>query len=301
MTEPANNLPSAPTPAAVSSGDRLSFTVFVALAIHGLLIFGVAFGYSGKPAVPPTIEVTLATHKSLEAPEQADFKAQFNQQASGTLDEKRELTTNTPAEFADTRIRDVNPVPQEQQVKASEANPLEQVQTQSESRLQVAKLEDPQELENKQAKDGADKPIPIVSTEIASLKAKLARQKQAYASRPRIQRLTSVSTMAAADAAYLEHWREKVEAVGNQNFPQQALSQKIFGQLRMETTINANGTIESVSLTQSSGHRILDQAALKIVHLAAPFDPFPPEIAKDVDQLVIIRTWRFEITGLSTN
>ena len=99
----------------------------------------------------------------------------------------------------------------------------------------------------------------------------------------------------------MNKWINKVVFVGNRNFPKEALSQKIFGSLRLATTLKPNGTIHSVEILQSSGHSVLDNAALQIVHLASPFPPFPPEIRKDTDQLEIIRTWNFEISGLSTN
>lgn len=285
----------------VSSNDRLSFTFFIAIAIHGLLILGVSFHFAAEPYIPPTFEVTLATHKSDKAPDEADYQAQFNQEASGTLVDPKELTTDTLAPFADTRIQDVTPLPEQKASSASEAQQQERLDTSASSSFQVARIDDPEHREAKVAQEGKDVDIPLISPEIASLKAKLDRQKQAYAKKPRIRRLTSVATTASADAEYLNHWRQTVERVGNDNFPQEALSRRIFGSLRLATIIKANGTIVSVELLSSSGHSILDNAALQIVHIAAPFAPFPPEIAKEVDQLEIIRTWRFEITGLTTN
>jgi len=79
------------------------------------------------------------------------------------------------------------------------------------------------------------------------------------------------------------------------------LRNRIFGSLRLATTINPNGTIKKVEITQSSGEPVLDNAALQIVHQAAPFDALPPEILKDYDLYEIIRTWHFEISGLSTS
>ncbi|MGH1471914.1 MAG: energy transducer TonB [Cellvibrionaceae bacterium] len=285
----------------VDSSDRLSFTLFVALAVHGLLILGITFSIKTQPSVPPTFEVTLATHKSEKAPDKADYQAQFNQEASGTEDQAKELTTEKFAPFADTKIRNVNPPPESVASKVSEAQELQQIKTTANSNLVIAKVTEPDETEKKLEQEGKDIQVPLLSAEIASLKAKLDRQKQAYAKKPRIRRLTSVATTASSDAEYLNSWRQTVELVGNQNFPKQALTQRIFGQLRLAAIIKANGTIERVELLQSSGHSILDDAALQIVHMAAPFPPFPPEIAKDVDQLEIIRTWRFEITGLTTN
>lgn len=298
--ETFDKIASIPLTKAVGSGDRLSFTLFVAIAVHALLILGVTFSYNTEPNIPPTFEVTLATHQSLEAPDEADYQAQFNQEASGTTDAAKELTTNRLADFSDTRIRDVLPQPETQAKRASEAQDLNRIDTTSESRLTVAKLVDPEELEAQIDEQGQEMDAPLISPEIASLKAKLALQQQAYAKKPRIKRLTSVATTASVDAAYLNMWREKVELIGNENFPQEALQQKIFGDLRLLTVLKPNGTIDSVEIMQSSGYKILDSAALQIVHLAAPFAPFPPEIAKEADRLEIIRTWRFEITGLST-
>ena len=283
------------------TGDRLSFTVFIALALHGLLVLGVGFNYQPKPDIAPTFEVTLATHKSIKAPDQADYQAQFNQEASGTENTAQELTAEREATFADIRAREVMPLPEVKTRAQSLAQQQHKITTASSSALQIAKLKDAKEQVAQIQQQGQERDIPLINPEIASLRAKLARQQQAYAKKPRIRRLTSVATTAAVDAEYLNAWRTKVEEVGNENFPKQALADGIFGQLRLATIIKTNGTIVGVELLQSSGHGILDNAAMQIVHLAAPYAPFPPEISKEVDQLEIIRTWRFDITGLSTS
>ncbi|MCW8195456.1 energy transducer TonB [Proteobacteria bacterium 005FR1] len=289
------------TDVTAATGERLSFTIFMAAALHGMLILGLGFSFMSRPETPPTFEVTLATHKSQQAPEQADYQAQFNQEASGTLDEARELTTDKEPLFADTRINEVQPLPETMKREAAQASDLNRIHTEVDSALQIAREKDPKEVEFQEHQEGTDRDVPPVSAEIASLRAKLSQQRQEYAKRPRIKHLSSVAAVGSAEAEYLNSWRQKVEQVGNQNFPQQALKEGIFGQLRLATVIKANGTIVQVELLESSGHSILDNAALQIIHRAAPFGPFPPEIRKDYDQLEIIRTWRFEITGLSTS
>jgi protein TonB len=87
--------------------------------------------------------------------------------------------------------------------------------------------------------------------------------------------------------------RHKVEKFGNLNYPEAAKDQKLYGKLQMTVTIKADGTIEDVNINQSSGHRILDDAAIRIVRLAEPYAPFPEDIRKDVDILGITRTWTF--------
>ncbi|HRF88886.1 MAG TPA: energy transducer TonB, partial [Pseudomonadales bacterium] len=124
--------------------------------------------------------------------------------------------------------------------------------------------------------------------------AKLAQQRQAYAKRPRVKTLTSVATRASIDAEYLNLWQEKIELIGNLNYPQEARRKKIYGQLRLVVSLLPDGSIHNIEILQSSGQRILDDAAIRIVRMAAPFAPFPPELRKDVDRLEIIRTWKFE-------
>ena len=148
------------------------------------------------------------------------------------------------------------------------------------------------------AGDG-EQTIPV-SEQIASLKAKLDKQRQAYAKRPRVRRLTSVAAKASVDAEYLYHWSQKVEFVGNRNFPKAAIDAGIAGKLRLLAVVDSSGKLVSAKILQSSNYRVLDDAALQIVHLSSPFKPFPEEIIKTTDQLEIIRTWNFEISGLST-
>lgn len=286
---------------AIQTSDRLSFTVFIAIIMHAMLIFGLSFAIPERSQSAPALEITLSRHASDDAPEDADFLAQHNQQASGTEQEKRELTTENMADFAAPDVREINPMAQ---VQASVANQNLQPQfiaTETQSRHTVLQQQatdntTPAELE----RNGEQNDLPAIASEIASLQARIDTQRQEYAHRPRIRRLTSVATKAAVDAAYLLSWDTKIEQIGNQNFPQEALLQHITGSLLMSVTLNPNGTIRELELTESSGYSILDKAALQIVRLAAPFDPFPPEIRKNTDQLIIIRTWAFEINGLST-
>ena len=280
------------------SSERLSFTLFVAALIHALLIFGVTFNLMVNKTASPNLEITLATHQADTAPDEADFLAQSNQQGSGTADEPKQITTEQLAEFSSTEIQQVH----EAQIARTQVQAPERelVATQSESTIE-ATLEPIEEEQTEQAVEGDSERTVPVSEQIASLKAKLDKQREAYAKRPRIRRLTSVAAKASADAAYLYQWSQKVEFVGNKNFPQQALDQQLNGKLRLLAVIDKDGTLISAEILHSSGHRILDDAAVQIVHMASPFAPFPPEIAETADRLEIIRTWNFEITGLSTD
>lgn len=285
----------------MDTGDRLSFTLFLALAVHALLIFGVSFTLPERGQAARTLDVTLANHRDNQAPDEADYLAQHNQQASGTEERARQLTTEQEAEFADTRVRDINPTPQTQASTARERRDNAVVTTTSRAERQQPSPEDADPQEQQEKREGQIEEQPVLSQEIASLQAKLDRQRQEYAKRPRIRRLTSVATRAAFDARYLHEWGQKIERTGNRHYPQEALNRRITGSLRLSVAINPDGTIHEVEVLHSSGHRLLDQAAVQIVHLAAPFNSFPPEIRQEYDRLEIIRTWNFEIAGLSTS
>ncbi len=287
------------TSASVDPGDRLSFTLFMALALHALVLFGVTFSSPEPGNLAPTLEITLATHSSPQAPEEADFLAQQNQLASGTEDDARQLTTDQVADFADNRVQEVNPVPQPQSATRQEHRDEQVVTTTAESHLVLFTPEEPQPEEEQS--DGVPMEETQLMADIRSLQARLDQQRQEYARRPRIHRLTSVATQASEDARYLHEWSTRVEQVGNNNYPQEALRRQITGHLRLLVSLNPNGTIHRVEILQSSGQSVLDEAAVQIVRLAAPFAPFPPEIRQNYDRLEIIRTWNFEISGFTTS
>jgi len=263
-----------------------------------MLIFGVSFSLGSGNKIAPTLNVTVATHRSKEAPDKADFLAQYDQVGSGTEDEIKEITTRDPAQFDDLNIHDINPITQQQ--ARHKAENRSRVVTGTTSQRQVLQPADSPQVDNQQEQPGDELEAILTNPEIASLKAKIDRQMQALANKPRIRRLTSLSTKASEDAAYLNSWAQKVERIGNENFPEEALRKEIFGTLRLAVLINANGTLADVEILQSSGYDLLDEAALQIVRLASPFDRFPSEIRKHSDQIEIIRTWQFEITGLRT-
>lgn len=277
-----------------STRDKLVFTAFVVLILHLVIIIGVSFSAYSRNKIPPTIEVTLAQHADNKAPESADYLAQHHQEASGTLDKKAELTTDKRADFADTSIREVEPDKQKRKAISETVDNPQIVSTTKKTDTKAEMKKPTKEKEVRPQQTGEDEEETVTNSEIASLQAKLAQQRQAYAKRPRIKTLTSVATRASVDAEYLNLWQEKIELIGNLNYPAEARRQKIYGQLRLVVSLLPDGSIHNIEVLQSSGQRILDDAAIRIVLLAAPFAPFPPELRKDVDQLEIIRTWKFE-------
>lgn len=286
-TQPA--LAGPPRPG-IEPRDRLGFTLFLAAVLHALVILGITFDVPDPRELARSLEITLATQPSTEAPDEADYLAQFDQLGSGTLDEK--ATPSTPEEtvFQDSEIQPVIPVeeaapppePTKQQVVTTKAPAPERVTS---APVQPEPRDAPQA--------GIRFDLSQLSQEIASLEAQLAEERQQYAERPRVHRLNSASTRRDPGAFYMDSWRRKIERIGNQNYPAEARSQGIYGSLVLRVAIRRDGSLDSVELIESSGHQVLDNAALRIVRLAAPFAPFTGDLA-EFGLLEITRTWRFE-------
>jgi len=277
----------------VNPGDRLSFTVFLAVALHAALILGVTFTYvSSKPSTH-TMEVTLAQQRAKRRPENADFLAQFNQVGSGALEEKAIMTAPTVAQFQDTEIRETSQdLQQSSSYKAVEQKQTA-ITTNAKTDHTVTVNSEATETAPQKTEFNNKKSLHARALEIASLEARIDHQRQIYAKRPRIKRLTSLSTASSADAFYLNSWRRKIENIGNLNYPQKARENKLYGSLRLMVAILPDGSLKEVELLESSGHQVLDDAAVRIVRLSAPYAPFPDELRQSTDVLEIIRTWQF--------
>lgn len=284
-------------PDAEARHNRLGFMFLLALALHAAVILGITFEQELREPRASRLDITLAQYKSDKAPERADFLAQENQEGSGTLEQKAQLTARETADFHDNAIREISP---QQQVAARPDSARQQtaITTTALARTQVVRPNAKAAEHAEQAQ--GDLTILQRSLEIASLQAKLDTQRQAYAARPRVRRLTSVASRRSEDALYLNNWRTRIEQVGNANYPEQARQQRIFGELRLMVALLPNGEVHEIRVLKSSGQKLLDEAAMRIVHLAAPYEPFPLDMRRSVDVLEIIRTWRFHHDRLSS-
>src|SRR5690606_32417230 len=263
----------------------LGGAVMVALALHALLILGLGFKLQSDAAAPATIEVTLAHRPADETPGESDFIAQFDQQGSGSEATKQQLTSDRTPTLDDTVFRDTDsPQPIEQR-QAEQIRAAQQVvATRQPSAERRDRAEDHQ-------RDGTVDTAPQPLREIASLRAKLAHQRQLYSKIPRTLVLTAASAKASDQAEYLRHRIEWVEKIGNENYPEEAQRRKLYGTIRLAVALERDGNVAGVEILKSSGQRVLDQAAIRIVRLAAPFQPIPPSIRED--RIEVIRSWNF--------
>lgn len=274
------------------SRERFRFMIFLSACAHALLVLGVGFTYLTHANNEATIEVTLAQYRSQIQPDDADFIAQENQTGSGSQHEATVPSSPFLSDLNDADINEVRPAPEAQVLNETPEQPNLTALTSINAEQVIAQQRNAPEQEEKQALSEQSSSEEI-SLAIASLQAQLDLQQQAFARQPRKYTLSSASARKSHEASYLDSWRRRVEAVGNINYPVQARQQQVYGNVRMLIALNASGQISETRIIQSSGESLLDQAAVDIVNLAAPFEPFPEELKAEADILEIVRTFRF--------
>ena len=274
------------------SRERFRFMIFLSACAHALLVLGVGFTYLTDANNEATIEVTLAQYRSQIQPDDADFIAQENQTGSGSQHEATVPSSPFLSDLNDADINEVRPAPEAQVLNETPEQPNLTALTSINAEQVIAQQRNAPEQEEKQALSEQSSSEEI-SLAIASLQAQLDLQQQAFARQPRKYTLSSASARKSHEASYLDSWRRRVEAVGNINYPVLARQQQVYGNVRMLIALNASGQISETRIIQSSGESLLDQAAVDIVNLAAPFEPFPEELKAEADILEIVRTFRF--------
>ena len=280
----------------ISANDRLGFTVFMAIAVHAMVVLTDFIQEDPEPA-PFTMEITLSRFDDQEKPDQADFLAATNQQGSGTEEEKTEITATSLSQEQSMIVQESFSPAQQAIVEKQESK---QVITSTEgSRPQASIFDLPTEA-REQERPEPQKSILERSLEIAQLEASLDNQLRNYAKRPRVTRLTAASTMKAVDARYVEAVVSRIERIGKLHFPSEG-GRKLYGKPRVAISIYADGSIKSIEVLQSSGNLVLDSKTKDIVHRAAPFAPFPKEVRKDRDVLELIRTFSYNNKGVESS
>jgi protein TonB len=283
-----------PRRAAVSSRDRLGLTLFIAVVLHTLVILGVTFDVerAKPPQKLPGLEVTLVQTKSEKPIKDADFLAQASQEGGGDSQEKQRPTVPDVPVVPDEKVAEVvQEVVPETQTPTSPEPPQRDILTVTRSQEKVAAGVEVPQAQPETRITAAQ--LLSQSREMASLAAEIDQTQRAFARLPKRTYITA-RTQEYRFASYEEAWRLKVERVGKLNFPDEARRQQLSGSLIMSVTIAADGSITDIDIRKPSEHKVLDDAAMRIVRLAAPFAPFGQDIRQDTDELVITRTWIFE-------
>ena len=258
------------------------------VALHVFALFGIALVMPdprNSASLMQPLQVVLVNSKSKSKPTKADALAQANLDGGGNTADDRRAKTPLPT------IRDDRQFTPERRSKR--VTELEEESKRMLTRLKSDHSVVIPELKKRQV-DAASGGEDLVqrSLEIARLEAEINKNWDAYQKLPR-RKFIGARTQEYRFAQYIEDWRIKVERIGNLNYPEQARRQHLYGRLQLSVSIRADGSVESMEVSKSSGQRILDAAAMRIVKLAAPYAPLPANIVKDTDILTITRTWSF--------
>jgi len=272
----------------IGENQRLSASLALSLLLHGMLILGLGFALDDAAPILPTLDVILTQAQTPLTPKQADFLAQANNQGGGEHDKAlrpreaeigrvpqpeagvapRELRAQAPAPQPPPEARVVSTRNAETQLPTPEATPT------------------PPEIPLPQGQQKVERDLAM-----ARLAAEIHLRSQRYAKRPK-RKFVSASTREYVYATYLRGWVDRVERVGNLNYPDEARRRKIGGLLVITVAIRRDGSIERADVIQSSHIPMLDAAALRIVRLSEPFEPLP-KTEENVDILHVTRTWQF--------
>ncbi|MFO1315894.1 MAG: TonB family protein [Burkholderiales bacterium] len=291
---PAGALPPAVIPREALVAPRhdrlLTIAVALSVALH-LVVLTIHFrpfeSKSTQDKGPP-LEVALVNAKTVAKPTKADVLAQANLDGGGNTDADRRAKTPLP-------VLPKNSPEQQVAVATERVEALEKQARELMTQLRSA----PVAPSAPAPTDATDKPdLPTANElmqktlEAMRLEAQIAKDMEAYQKRPK-RRFVGARAEEYRFARYVEDWRLKIERIGNLNYPEAARQQKLYGNLLLTVSINSDGTLEKVELNRTSGSRILDAAAIRIVEMSAPFAPFPADIKRDTDILHITRTWTF--------
>lgn len=275
----------------VTSADRLVSTLFLAGIVHALIILGITFDLSKPRQANKSLEIVLVRQSSERVPDKADFLAQTSSLGSGESAEKKKIEERGRPQQVARSSGQQSVEKQKQAQQSSQKKVL--VQAQSTKKIDTSEKE---KKEDKPRKISAES----LAMQISELSKELNMAEQNYAKRPRIKFMNSMSAKSYVFAQYEAEWQRKIERIGNLNYPDEARRKRLAGRLLLVVLINSDGTLSKVELRSSSGHKVLDDAAVRIVQLAAPFAAFPDKISKEYDQLAITRTWRFASDRVST-
>lgn len=292
-----------------NNNNSLLIALSVAIIVHLVLVLGMNFTTPQPDKINKSIDITLVNAPVKIIPKQADFIAQENQLGAGEEIKKPEPPAQKLPSQEDKPVKPVEKItpkktepketePKEIKPKESKLKVEQKIITQPKAEKKVvtaskAEVVSPPKEHPHLTAESLHQQIAQLGTEI--------RQSKPSADQPKIKFVNSVSTYKYVAAQYLKDWESKVERMGNLNYPEAATKKNFSGTLTMDVGINADGSIYSIRINKSSGNSELDEAAIKIVRMSAPFPPLPLDLRKELDVMVITRVWKFsDESGLVT-
>lgn len=278
--------------AKVGAGERLSVTMLFSIIAHAVVVLGLTFEYAKPAPRLPSLDVILVQSASGVKPAKADFIANANNEGGGTSDKAVRPTDLVSAPVPKPEPG-MAPMPLETGTRTPQTASEREVLTQKKSQFAVhTETQATEQPDTPQSNPQAQTDRKL---EMARLANELHSETQVYAKRPK-KKYISANTKEAADAAYQAGWVARVERIGNLNYPDEARRQQLQNgrtlSLMLTAGIRRDGSLASVDIVQSSGFKLLDEAAVRIVRLGAPFPALPANM--DYDELYITRTWEFQ-------
>ena len=277
-----------PAPPVIGESTRLGATMVLSVLLHAMVILGIGFAVEDAAPVMPTLDVILTQTKSALTPAQADFLAQAANQGGGEHDKSTRPTAPQVGPLPQP-IDGLAPRPLRAQTPAPSPPPDARVISSTNARETMPSPQPRQEIEVTPLPPGQEKIDRDI--EMARLAAEIQLRSQQYAKRPK-RKFVSASTREYAWAQYLRGWVDRVERVGNLNYPDEARRRRIGGLVVISVAVRRDGSVENTRIVQSSNIPMLDNAALRIVKLSEPFAPLP-RTQDDPDVLHVTRTWQF--------
>ncbi|HJR73505.1 MAG TPA: energy transducer TonB [Luteimonas sp.] len=278
----------APPPVQIGENQRLTASLALSLLLHGMLILGLGFALDDAAPVMPTLDVILTQAQTPLTPKQADFLAQANNQGGGEHDK---TLRPREAELGQVPQPEAGVAPRDLRAQAPAPQPPPEARVVS-TRNAETQMPTPQATPTP-----TETPLPQGDQKVerdlamARLAAEIHLRSQRYAKRPK-RKFVSASTREYVYATYLRSWVDRVERVGNLNYPDEARRRRIGGVVVITVAIRRDGSVERADVIQSSHIPMLDSAALRIVRQSEPFEPLP-KTDENVDILHVTRTWQF--------
>ena len=277
-----------PAPPVIGESTRLGATMVLSVLLHAMVILGIGFAVEDAAPVMPTLDVILTQTKSALTPAQADFLAQAANQGGGEHDKSTRPTAPQAGPLPQP-IDGLAPRPLRAQTPAPSPPPDARVISSTNAWETMPSPQPRQEIEVTPLPPGQEKIDRDI--EMARLAAEIQLRSQQYAKRPK-RKFVSASTREYAWAQYLRGWVDRVERVGNLNYPDEARRRRIGGLVVISVAVRRDGSVENIRIVQSSNVPMLDEAATRIVKLSQPFAPLP-KTQEDPDVLHVTRTWQF--------
>jgi protein TonB len=267
---------------------RLEIALAVSLVIHALLLtLHFKFPEASSAMREKAMDIVLVNAKSAKKPRDAQALAQNNLDGGGNTDENRRAKTPLPPTLQQNTGADIEQM--QRRVRDLEAR-QQTLLTQAKSLRSAAPAQNTSEqLTPSPNISGLD--LAESARAMARLEGEISKSVDEYNKRPR-KKFIGARTEEYRFAQYIEAWRQKIERVGTLNYPEAARG-KLYGSLVLTVTIMPDGQVARIDINRSSGHKILDDSARRIVQMASPYAAFPPEIRRDTDVLEITRTWHF--------